>query len=160
MSCYEIVVECDERPGLGRVAAIAIRTKMSVVRIILDVTAQAVALQCIGEWIVTVAIATAKRGVLPVNRELCVTLVIETGIQPVGRIMAVAAIFTASAFVRIIRRMTAKTGGRCILEGLIVMAIQAPDLLMTAQQRKIGDIMIELGVLPFKWRMAVTTVIA
>lgn len=125
-----IVIKSYFRPILAYMAGIALFAKVSLVIVVFKMTGYTSDLQFIGERIVTMAAITSLIGVLSIQWKVRIAAVIEAGVSPIRRIVAVVTLFSAAPVVRVIFRMASVTGGRCILKSLVFVAIQAANLLM------------------------------
>lgn len=82
-------------------------------------------------------------------------VVIETGLLPAARIVAIAAIGAIGAFVAIVAGVAGHTGARGMLVGIAgPVALRASCPSMSANQRKPGGSMIERSGLPARGGMA------
>jgi hypothetical protein len=95
--------------------------------------------------------------VVAVQRKLRISCVIETRVIPSGRAMAVLAVLAASTIVRVIFRVAAVTGRRCVLERLVFVASKALCFPVQTDQREARHVMIELDVEPARGRVAIAT---
>lgn len=107
---------------------------MAIVVVVFQVTAHTADVELIGEWIFSVAFTTSEFTVFPVEYELRVAGVIETGIGPAGRRVTIAAFLTAAALVMIVFRVAAEAGRRRAFKGLIFVAATAQGFPMLADQ--------------------------
>ena len=71
------------------------------------------------------AVVAAQLTVVAVQCELRISCVIETRVVPSNRAVAVLAFLAALAIVRVVFRVAAVTGRRCVLERLIFVASKA-----------------------------------
>ena len=92
-----------------------------------------------------------------VQRELRISCVIETRVIPSSRAVAVLAFLAALAIVRVVFRVAAVTGRRCVLERLIFVAGKALRFPVETDQREVRHVMIELDVEPAAGRVAIAT---
>lgn len=152
-----VVIECDRRPVLGNMAVIALLTEMALMIVFLEVTRNAGDFQRVRERILAMTIITSKTHMAAVQRKLGVTVMIETRVVPIRRIVAIFAVFSASSVVGIILLVASEAGRRRQSESVVRMAIQTSDFLVLAEQRVIGRVVVEFDLLPISRRMAVST---
>lgn len=82
------------------------------------------------------------------QRKFRIASMIETGVVPVGWIVAVFALLAATTVMCVIRFMTAKTTGRRVRERSVLVTIQACGFLVLAKQREFRGVVVKLGVGP------------
>jgi len=99
----------------------------------------------------------AQLTVVAIQRELCISRVIETRVVPSGRAVAVLAVLAALTVVRVVFSVTAVTGRRCVLERLIFVARKALCFPVQTDQREARHVMIELYVEPARGRVTIAT---
>lgn len=92
-----------------------------------------------------------------VKCKLCVSCVIKTRVVPSGRLVAVLAFLAALTIVRVVFRVAAVTGRRCVLERLIFVASTALRVPVQTDQREVRHVMIELDVEPAGGRVTIAT---
>ena len=102
------------------------------------------------------AVAT-QLAVVAVQRELCISCMIEARVVPSSRAVAVLALLAALAIVRVVFRVAAVTCRRRALERLVFVAGKALRLKVETDQREACHVMIELDVEPAGGRVAIAT---
>lgn len=141
-----IMIKMRRRPISAAVAGIALGAALTCMLVVLKVAGDAGSFEFVFEGRVRVTVVADQACVLAVQRKVRVPAVIETGIVPVGRIVTPLALRAAAAVVRIVLCMAAVTVRRRIRESMILVAIQADDLLMFADQGIVRCVMgIEWG---------------
>lgn len=103
------------------------------------------------------AIGASQFAMSTIENETRVPGVIETRVSPGCRVVAVFALFAATAIMNVIVGVAADTGRWRILKRLIHMTVTAGRFQMAANQGVISRIVVEFDVLPFGWRMAIDT---
>ena len=81
---------------------------------------------------------------------------VETGVLPTGRIVAIAAFVTAAASVGVVFGVTTEAGGRRVREPVVCMTVETGRLLVLSDQRKPGRVMIELDIFPVRRGVTIT----
>lgn len=76
------------------------------------------------------AITTCQFGVFAFERKISIAGMIETGVVPVSRVVAIFTLLTAAAVMRIIFLVAREAIGRRVRECLILVAVQARCLLV------------------------------
>jgi hypothetical protein len=152
------MVEQPFRPVGVVVAAATVVAVMPTVLVIFQMTGHAGLVHFILKRIFRVAITAGQLCVFSLKHELGVPSMIESGVVPVGGVMAGFALLSASTVVRIVLGMTTKTCGRRILIGRILVAIETRSFLMLAKQRVVGCIVIKCRVCPFSRQVTVSAI--
>jgi hypothetical protein len=111
-------------------AGIALLAEVALMVVVFEVTGYTSDLQFVGERIVAVAAIASLIGVLAIQREVRIAAVIEAGVSPIRRIVAVVTFLSTASVVRVIFRMASVTGSRCILKCLVLVTIQTGSLLV------------------------------
>lgn len=144
------MVEVNVRPTATGVAGFAALTEMSFVIIVFAVAGDAGHIELIGERVLAVAAVAALLGMLAVEHEIRIPVVIEARIVPAARAVAVTARIATAAIMCIVLRMTVIALGRCTLERVISMAVEARGFLVLADQGVSGGFVVELDVEPLR----------
>lgn len=144
------VVEAHFRPTAAGVAGFAALAEMPVVIVILAMAGDAGHVELVGERVLAVAALATLLGVLAVEHEIRIAIVIEARIVPAPRAVAVAAFIAAAAIVRIVFCMTVVAFRRRVPERVIGVAVEACRFLVLADQRVPGCIVVELDVQPLR----------
>ena len=155
-----IMIEKLLGPGIVAMTIITRGAIAAFVTIVFQVTRDAGNVHRVTERIVTVAIVACERRVLAGKREFGIPGMVKTRIMPVRWIVAVAAVISAPAVMRIVFGMTAKAGVRGVLVGFVFVAIEATGLKVFTDKWVARRIMIERGVGPFGCLMAIDALIA
>lgn len=151
----DVVIELDNRPFHVAVTRFTGLSKMSIVRIVVQMTGYAFHLELIRKRITAVAIVAGQVRMPAEERKIRVVVMVEPGVEPsVGR-MAVLALVAAASCVHVVVGMAAETVIRRTGKALVFVAIEAPGFQMFPNQRKPRRIMIELGAGPARGRMAI-----
>lgn len=129
-----VMIEATSWPFIVRMANRAICAVMTVVVIVFQVATDTCRVHFIGKWIRAVTIITGQQGVTPQQREVCIASMIETGIGPRNRVVAIFAFVTASTFVRVIGGMAVVARTRRILEDLSLVTVKACGVRMIAHK--------------------------
>ena len=122
----DVVVETEVVETFWNVTGIATFPEVPVVIVVLAVAGDTRRIHSVAKRIVTVAVATDQRSVLADQREGCIASMVERGVMPVGRLVAVAALLAAAAVMRIVLSMTAETGCRYFSKGVFNMTVETP----------------------------------
>ncbi len=160
MTGIDRVIELHGRPAGRHVAGVALASEVAVVLVVVLMAGDTVHRQGIGEGVVTVACVTALLAMFAKQREARITFVIEACVFPAHRAMAVTALVSAAAVVRIVLRVAVVAGSRCICKCVIGMTVQALGPLMLPDQRVPGRIVVKLEVHPVVWCVAIAALIA
>jgi hypothetical protein len=151
------MIEMDVSPTAAGVAGLTGFAEVAFVIVVLQVAGNTGRIEFIGERVLAVAAGTFLFGMLAVQQEIRVAVVIETGVVPAFRAVTVSALVAAAPFMRVVLGMTVVALGRRVLERVVLMAIEAGGLQVFADQRISGRIMIEFDVLPFHRRVTIAT---
>lgn len=92
---------------------------------------------------IAMTVDTLQAQVRAVDRELRMQVVIEARQRPVVAVVAVSALISEAAVVRIISAMAIGTAGRCVVKAIARMAGAAGDRGMQSRQRKRRQVVIE-----------------
>ena len=152
-----IVIENAACPVVSAVAGLAGFAEVTFVIVILEVTGNAGRLQLVGEWILAVTIVASNFRVPSGQQKVRVSCVIEGRIEPVGGLMAVAALGAAAAIMRVVIGMTVVAGCGRLQECLIFVTVQTCRCQVFAEQWVAGAAVIEFDIEPAAWRMTVGT---
>lgn len=153
-----VVIEIPQAPAACVVAAFALRAQAALMHVILVVTRQAFRF----------GILVLRRGMtFPAFHRHVFSqqwktgaTVIEGGLFPVLRAMALLALFALLAFVHVVLFMTGNTGDRRFFVFPVFVARVALHLAVLAQQTKARFAVIEAVLLPVAFAMTVTALIA
>ena len=151
----DIVVEVNRRPRLGRMAGLTGSSEMTVVVVVLEMAGDACDVQFVVEWILAVTVTACQLRVLAIERKTRVAHMIEFGVRPCGRRVAVAAFLAAAAVMGIVLGVAVEAIRRWRLEGLVFVAAGTLRLCMLADQREAGRVVVEFDVGPGDGGMAV-----
>lgn len=151
------MIEANVGPAAAVVAGFASFAEVAFVVVVLQVAGDTCHIKFIGERVLAVAAIAVLFGMLAVQHEIRIAIVIEARVVPAFRAVTVAAIVAATALVCIVLGMAVVALGRRVLEGIVLMAVQASGLQVFANQRITGRIMIEFDVLPLHRRMTIAT---
>jgi len=154
--CVLFVIEVNLCPAAARVAGFAGFAEVAFVIVVLEVAGNTCHIEFIGERILAVAAVTFLFGMLAVQHEIRVAVVIETGVVPAFRAVTGATFVAATAVMSIVLGMAVVAFRRRILERVVLMAVQARRFLVLADQRKIGGVVIEFHVEPLHRGVAVS----
>jgi len=141
------MVEC-ERPLPLIVTTLAVGAVAAEMHVVAAVTTDAIIGGLIQAHVGQVAVAARQIGMGAEQSEAGLAFVLEVGVRPVAFGVAVAAFVAAATAVNVVGPMTVDTFLRCRLVDLIDVAGTALGLGVLAQQRKVGLIVVELGVAP------------
>src|ERR1700686_1932107 len=135
-------------PGIGRMAAIALRTVFTQVAVILAVTAPAQRRGLHRARRLVMAIGALQLGVGAEQREVIRSLLhmIEHPQRPTVRRMTALAFLAEAAFVHIVMRVALDAGQGRTTEGQRRMALCAAHHSMQPDQWEIGQVVIEYDV--------------
>ncbi len=155
-----VVIEENCCPDLSAVAGVALIGEVPVVVVVLQVACNTGLFQLVGKRIVAMAILTSKRCVTTVQQKVSVPGVIEAGVSPICRVVAILAFFTAAPVVLIIFSMAAKTCRRGRAKGLVFVAIGAGNFLVFPDQWIFCGLVIKHDIEPVIHVVAIGTVSA
>ncbi len=154
----QIVIEADcRRETRLAVAAIAFLSELPLVRIIVIVAAETVGCRERNGDRIEMTFVAREICVRVVQRKLRVTLVIESDIEPLGRLMAIAAQRAVDPIVRIVLLVAIEAfGGEFLLVYIALMTRLAFEAPMPIDQRKPRHrSVVEEHFLPVQGRMAI-----
>lgn len=151
----DVVIEHDGDPFLAHMAGIACVAEVTAVIVVFQMTGYASSLHLIGERIFAVTVVAGQVGMPSLQEKIRVPVVIETGIGPVSRLVAVVALFAAAAVVRVILGVATETGRRRALKSPVFVTVEARCLQMLAEQRVVGRVVIEFDLEPARCAVAV-----
>ena len=140
------VIEPRIIPGTGDVAGLTFAAIASCVIIFSQVTADAVARQAILEILTRMAILAVQTTVAFRECETGFQQVVETDTFPRGSRVTVMASRSVATTVHIVNGVTADTLGRCSIEGIAAMAVNAGDRSVFTSQSVADGIVIEAGL--------------
>ena len=129
-----VMIKASGRPFIVGMATPAISAVMTIVIIVFQVAADTFRVHFIGKRIRAVTILTRQQGVTPQQGKICIAIVIETGICPCNRIVAIFALLPAATFVCIIGGMAAVAGLRRVLEDLRFVTVKAGSIRVLTNQ--------------------------
>lgn len=153
----DVVIEVDRRPLFITVTLGTFRTKMAIVRVIVEMTSCALRIQRVGKRIGAMAGVAGEIRMPAKKRKIRVAIMIEPGIEPSGGRVAVLALITAATVVYVVLGMAAETIVRGADKGLVFVAVQAGWLPVFADQGITGRIVVEFHSGPVRGSVAVTT---
>ena len=130
-----------------RVAALALGAELPEVDVVLAMAGCAVRRQLHFRRWLAVAVDALQASVLARKRKIGLAAMVELPVAPGVRGMAGSAVLAESAFVHIAALVTAEAILRCTLERLRAMTLRAGHEHMHAEQRIVGEIMVEADVL-------------
>lgn len=148
-----VVVEIRFLPTLRHMAFLAFAAFLAVVYVILFVAAVAIARRRL-VVLILVTVRAFRRLVFADERETGLVM-IEATLLPAALGMAISAGLAQIAFMCVVFLMTAKTGGRRLLEALALVASLALDLAMLGTQREARLAVIEPRQFPGVLAMAI-----
>ena len=126
--------------------------------VIVEMARNARSIHVISEVIFAMTVVASQITVTTLKLEFCIPVVIKARIIPVGRAMAIATFISASAVMSIVFLVAGKTVCRSAEIGRIFMTVQTSSFEMMADQRIVGHIVIEFGILPTRCIVAVCAV--
>ena len=126
------MIKNADSPRLGGMAVFTFGAVMAVVVVIFEMAADAVHLHDIIKRVLAVTITAGKQRVFAFEWEFRVARMIETGVCPGTRVVAVITLFATSALVHIVLRVAAEACCWRVLMCLIGVAGQALDFTMFA----------------------------
>lgn len=132
------VVKAHFRPAAAGVAGFASFAEVTFVIVVLEMAGNTGHIEFIGERVLAVAAGAFLFGVLAVQYEIRVAVVIETGVVPAFWIVTGAAFVAATAVMRIVLGMTVIAIRRRVLKCVVLMAVQAGGFLVLAYKRITG----------------------
>lgn len=121
---------------------------VTVVLIVLEMTADARRFHHVIERVVRVAIITGQLAMFSLKRKIGVACMVETGIRPRGWVVAGFALIATFSIVLVIVLMAAEAGIRCFRKCLQFVAVYARSLGMLADQFIFCGIVVEGNVVP------------
>jgi len=154
------MIEANVCPAAAGVAGFASFAEVAFVIVVLEVAGNTCHIEFIGERVLSVAAIAVLFGMLAVEHEIRIAIVIEARVVPAFRAVTVAAFVAATALMCVILGMAVVALGRRVLERIVLMAIKAGRLQVFANQRITGRFMIEFDVLPFHRRMTIAARLA
>ena len=149
------VVEAHFRPAAAGMAGFAALAEMPFVIVVFEMTRDAGHLEFVRERVFTMATVAVLLRMLAVEYEIRIPIVIEARIVPATRAVAVAALIAATTIVCIVFRVTVVALRRGVLKRVVGMAVETCRLLVLADQRVVGRVVVELDVEPLRGRMTV-----
>ena len=108
--------------------------------VILEVARHARCLESVRERIVAVTSAAAQIDMRPIERELRIPGMIETGVVPAVRAVAVLALLATATIVSVIRGVATVAGRRCVHERAVFVTAEARSIVMKPDQRPSGSL--------------------
>lgn len=120
-----VVVEERLFPRCTGMASVALLAAVHVMRVVFQVTGSAGFVHFVVERIFRMAVATGCVRMCAFQREVRVTLVIETRIMPVARVVAGVAFIAATSVVCVVCFMAAEAGCWGFRKGVVVVTVQA-----------------------------------
>jgi hypothetical protein len=104
------------------------------------------------------AVTAGQFGVATQQIKIRVARVVETGIVPVAGVVTIFAPVAAASVMRVILCMAIETFRWRIRESAVLVAVKTSDFKVLAKQWVVRRRVVELGLQPFRWRVAVDTV--
>lgn len=153
-----VVVKIGRLPSLGTMTTFTLLTQAALVRIIIDVTA-VTARRCTLEDIIKVA-ALAQHIDMSAGQLKERQVVVKIGRFPGLGGMAVIALGSQGAIMRIVRLVAANTVARCSLENVVNMALFTGHTLMLPGQLEDGQVVVKRSRCPACCSMAYPAVLA
>ena len=155
MARVDIVIEMDRRPCIGGVTGLASSSEVTLVVVVFQVTGNTGDIHLVVERILAVAVTAGQLGMVAVQGESRVTRMIELGVFPAGRRVAITAFLSTATVVGVILGVAVEAGRWRRLERLVFVATGALGFRVLPDQREAGRVVIELHVGPGDSRMAV-----
>ena len=150
-----VMVEAGILPKIVFMTGATIVAEMAVVIVIFQVTAHTRDIEFVRERLFTVTITTDEFTMPAVECKSGVAGMVEAGIGPARRRMAIAALLATAALVDVVLSVAAVTGRFGIQKSLVFVASAALRGGMIADQRVIRRVVVEFHVQPLGRRMAV-----
>ena len=129
-----VVVENEVCKTLRCVTGIATLSHVAVVIVVFAVAREAARIHLIVERVIAMAVAADEQGMLAGQFERGIACVIERGVLPLGRLVAVTALLAAAAIVGVVFGMARIAGARCVDKGMFGMATEAGGGFMATDQ--------------------------
>ena len=142
------MIEVNRRPFITRMTVPAIGAVMTVVTIIFPVTARTCSVHFIGEGVFTVTVITRQLRVTSEQSEISIAGMVETGIGPANRVVAIFAFLSATTLMRVIVDMAAVAVLWRLAEDLGLVTIDACCVFMIAHERVVRGVVIECYSVP------------
>jgi len=154
------VIEAHVQPFGRLMTASALRAVDALVAIVHLVTAVAVRLHGLFEFVALVTGLAHQNPMGPGEPEACSHKVIEKHFAPLGRGVAALAVLTIGAHVVVILQMTVNALVRCIDVLLVHVAVRTGHFHVTPGQEEFRGVVIENGVRPGSLGVTITTNLA
>ena len=146
-------------PGdAAAVAGVTLSTAMLVMGVVFKVARYAGLVHFVLERVLGVAVTASQFCVAAEQIKIRVAGMVKARIVPVARVMTVSALVAAAAVVRIIFSVAIETLRRRIRESAVFMAVETSGFEVFSEQWVVGRRMIEFGLQPFCWLMAIDAV--
>lgn len=152
-----IVIENAVRPVIRTVARLAAFSEVAFVVVFFEVTGYAGHLQLVCKRVLAVTVVASDFGVPSCQQKVCVSCMVEGRVEPIGRLMAIAALGAAATIMCVVVGMAVVAGGGCLGERLIFVTVEASGRQVFAEQRVAGNVVVEFDFGPAGRRMAVAT---
>lgn len=160
MAGVDGMIKAHLGPSGTHVAGLALLAEMPVVVVVFLMTTDAAYGELVREGVVAMTGIALLLCMLAIEHEARIPVVIEARIVPTGRVVTVAAFYAAAPVVCIVLGMTAKACRGRIGKGAVSMAVATGRLLVLADQRVAGRIVIEFDLEPVAGRMAIAALCA
>ena len=156
-----VVVEDRLIPGdAAAVAGVTLITAMLIVGVVFEVARYAGLVHLVLEGIFGMAVAAGQVGVTAKQIKIGVAGMVKARIVPVTRVVAISALVSAAAVMRVILGVAIKTGCRRVRESAVFMAVETGGLEVFSEQRVVRCRVVEFGLQPFRWLVAIDAVAA
>ena len=151
----DVMVEGDFDKPFRNVTHIAALSEMRFMVVVVPMAGDTGCIHGVAERVVRVTIVADQQTMFAQQFERCIPRMIERGIVPVSRFVAVSAFLAAAPIMRIVLGMTAVAGSRRFGKRVIGMTRKAGCRLMLADQCEVGLCVVERNVHPVGRRVAI-----
>jgi len=151
----DLVVKPGIFPEIVAMTGAAIVAEVTVVTVVFAVATHTRDVEFIRKRVFAVTVVTDEFAVPAVECELSVAGVIETGIGPTDRRMAVITFLAAATFMDVVFGVAAVAGSCSVQKCLVFVAAATLDVDMIADQWIVRRVMVEFHVRPSGWRMTI-----
>jgi len=152
------VIEKWLGPGAATMACVTLIATMGVMLVIFEVAGYTGLIHLVFKRIFRVAVTARHLGMSSEQIKICIASVIEAGVGPVARIVAAATIITTATVMRVVFGVAVDAFGQWLRECTVFVTIETRSLKVFAKQRVVRRAVVELGVQPLSWPVAISTV--
>ena len=152
----DVMVEMDLRPTGTRVAGLARFAEVTLVVVVFTVTADAFHRELVRERVLAMAGVALLLGMLAIEQEAGIAIVVEARVIPAHGAVAIAAVVATATVVGVVLGVAAKARRRGIGERVVRMAVEAGRFLVFADQRIAGGVVVESHLLPVVGSVTIT----